>query len=116
MLKLKRKMTMAISLAAVAAMMAFNADAAGPTRTKTDYGSMAPEQAADKEIMLTPETKWVNVTDGETVRFVMGGKSFTWHFYTFPGGANFELSMIAPPGFVSQKIVVYVASSPNYRS
>lgn len=115
MLTLKRKMTMAISLAAFAAMVAFNADAAGPNGSKADYGSVASDQAADKQITLTAATKWVNVTDGETVRFVMDDKAFTWHFETFPGDTNFDFAVIAPPGFASQKIRVYVAASELYR-
>ena len=63
--------------------------------------------------MITPDTKYFNVTGGETVQFIVGGKSFTWNF----DGAEispFNLDRSAPAGMLDHKVVVYVAPNPLY--
>lgn len=63
---------------------------------------------ADRVLRIGPETKSVNVRHYETVRFLVGSKSFTWRFDTLNVGA-FELNKVAPQGiFDNQKIMVYV--------
>ncbi len=42
-------------------------------------GDPIPEFAAEKTIEILPETKWVNVTGGENIKFVIGDKSFSWY-------------------------------------
>lgn len=79
------------------------------------YGQLAPANATRKEIIVTPATKWVNVTDGETVRFVVGDQRFTWHVETYPNTTHFDLAAIAPRELDVGKVVVYVASNPLYR-
>ena len=63
--------------------------------------------------MITPETKYVNVTGGETVQFVVGGTSFVWNFDS-SSIATFNLDRTAPPGVLDHKVMVYVASNPLY--
>ena len=48
------------------------------------YGSQGDEQSYDRVITIKPEAKAVNVTSGETVKFVdaASGKSFVWRFDT----------------------------------
>jgi len=41
-------------------------------------GDPAPAAAANRTIVITPATKYVNVEGGQTVKFVVGGKTFTW--------------------------------------
>ena len=77
-------------------------------------GSPGSANSVNRTITVTPETKWVNVDDRETVRFVnaKNGQSFVWNFDI--GGAKiFELSKIAPPamqfdpqvkGFVAEQM------------
>jgi len=84
--------------------------------TAATYGGPAPANATRREIAVKPETKWVNVRDGDTVRFVADGRSFTWHFSTYPNTTHLDLAMIAPQDFPSGKVVVYVAQNQLYRN
>lgn len=66
--------------------------------------------AADREIRIGPDAKWVNVTHDETVRFVTSnGKSFTYRFDTGNAFA-IELNKVAPAGVLgNQRITAYIA-------
>lgn len=89
---------------------------AAPETPISFMGSAAPESAAvSRVIVITDANRYVNVTGGETVRFVVGNKSFTWNFET--GAAHvipFDLSRIAPAGLLNHKVTAYVAENPIY--
>jgi photosystem II stability/assembly factor-like uncharacterized protein len=36
--------------------------------------------AATRTIVVEPGTRWVNVTGGDIVKFMAGGKTFAWNF------------------------------------
>ena len=78
------------------------------------YGQPAPVSAAERTIVITPDTKYVNVTGGETVRFVVGDKSFAWNFFVARTVSNFLLNDVAPPGVLDHPVRVYVAPDPRY--
>lgn len=82
---------------------------------QSDYGSAAPASAAGKMLTITPQTKWVNVDNGETVTFVNGSKMFTWNFRTLREEQDLPLAAIAPAGFNAGNVEVYVARDPLYR-
>lgn len=109
--------TLSATLAAILLSAAVAACAAsdGPADAAT-YGRMAPANATRREIAVKPDTKWVNVRDGDTVRFVADGRSFTWHFSTYPNTTHLDLAVIAPQDFPSGKVVVYVAQNQLYRN
>jgi hypothetical protein len=79
-------------------------------------GTAVPVQSpADETIVISDTTRYVRVTGGETVRFVVGGQAFTWRFQT--GGTPlvpFDLSRIAPKGLLNHRVVAYVADDPLY--
>lgn len=77
-------------------------------------GDPAPINAATKAIVIRTDTKWVNVTGGDTVRFDAGGKSFAWTFNVARGVHSFELNRVAPPGMLDHQVVAYVAPDPRY--
>jgi hypothetical protein len=54
------------------------------------YGT-ATTAAAGRTVEITPMTKWVNVANGETVTFIQGDNTFTWHFDALPAVMNFGL-------------------------
>jgi hypothetical protein len=83
---------------------------------KSDYGSATATTNATKRIAITPGTKSVNVTDGETVEFNVDGKSFAWSFQTYPNETQFPLSKIAPEDAKVDGVRVYVARNPLYRN
>ncbi|HKB74790.1 MAG TPA: CzcE family metal-binding protein [Burkholderiales bacterium] len=66
---------------------------------------------ADRTITITDETKWVNVTHFEVVRFVSNGREFAWYFDGVAQPRPFDLAQIAPAGFVGHSVTVYVSLS-----
>ena len=76
-------------------------------------GGPMPSEEADRTIEIFPHTKWVNVTGGEIIRFVMDGKDFGWTFDAAYGPSSYDLRRIAPEGFVDRPITVYVAPDPR---
>ncbi len=80
-----------------------------------EYGSAVAPANAERHVVITASTPWVNVNNGDTVEFQSNGASFTWHFDTLHDEAAFDLSKIAPAGSVDHKVTVYVAANPLYR-
>lgn len=99
------------SILAFAAIVSSSAFAIGPTGTVADYGSPAPGVAAARTITVTPSTRWVHVVNGETVNFVVGGKSFGWHVDTYTNVNEFPLRTIVP---AADGVRVLVAPNPVY--
>jgi len=66
---------------------------------------------AGRTITITGNTRWVNVTHYEVVRFVSNGREFTWYFDGVAQPRPFGLAEIAPAGFVDHRVTVYVAPS-----
>ncbi len=78
------------------------------------FGDPAPVEAATQTIVIRPETRWVNVTGGDTVKFVVGEKSFAWIFNVARTVNSFDLSRVAPPGVLDRHVEAYVAPDPRY--
>jgi hypothetical protein len=78
------------------------------------WGDPAPVSAATRTIVITPDTRYVNVTGGEIVTFVVGDKAFAWSFNGTRYVAPFDLSMTAPPGVLDHAVIAYVAPDPRY--
>jgi hypothetical protein len=107
------------AIVAIAATAAFatsmSASAAAAPVPLSFLGSAAPATAAERTITINADTKYINVTGGTTVRFVVGDQSFTWSFQT--GGTHivpFDLGLLAPAGTLNHRVVVYVADNPLY--
>jgi hypothetical protein len=60
---------------------------------------------------LSPSTKWINVTNGETVSFIENGKKFTWDFNSYDD-VSLQLSTIAPKELGFPNVRLYVARNP----
>ncbi|MDO9420193.1 MAG: CzcE family metal-binding protein [Herminiimonas sp.] len=99
---------------AFAALMAFSMPAFSEPRFDL-LGNPAPSNAATRTIVITPETKWVNVEGGEIINFVVGDKSFGWDFFVGSTVSSFDLSRVAPPGVLNRRIEAYVSPDPKYR-
>lgn len=83
--------------------------------TRVDLlGEPAPVSGATRAIVITPATKYVNVTGGEIVKFVVGDKSFAWNFDGEEYAPAFELNLTAPAGVLDHKVIAYVAPNPLY--
>lgn len=110
---MKTLRTHLISLAIAGAFAATAPAFANHPMASPNLGTPVHDGSADRTIVLGADAKWVNVTGGETIRFVVGGKSFSWRFDTYSTSPVFELDKIAPAGMLGgQSIKVYVAADP----
>jgi len=84
--------------------------ASAATERSDFLGDVVPPSAAMRTIVITPATKYVNVTQGETVKFETGGQEFA---IGFDGTrSSFALNRLAPAGALDHDIEIYVA--PHY--
>lgn len=81
-----------------------------------DYGQPAADGSHARVLKLKPGAKHFNVTNGETVKFDVDGKCFTWTVRTFAHQGLFKLSEIAPEGVRADGVIVYVADDPLYNN
>lgn len=81
-----------------------------------DLGVQGDVDAVTREVLITAETRWVNVESGETIKFVNGaGQSLVWRFDT-GSWATGSLADFAPQLAQGRDIRVYVAENVLYRS
>lgn len=102
------------SLAFSGALLASHANAAYPSGTKADYGQAVPANTVDYTVKVNDATKWVNVNNGDTVRFDVNGKAFAWHFDIYGNEKIVKLSEIAPSGTDTGAVKIYVGPNPLY--
>jgi len=115
MLNFKRA-TIALAFAGLSSSaLLVSAHAAPPSGSAADFGTQVADNAAMRTIAINADTKWVNVTNGETVQFNVNGVSFSWHFDTYQDETSFDLVKIAPAGVMVGNVRVYVAANPLYR-
>jgi len=74
----------------------------------------SPTLSHQRTVTITPETHSINVEGGDTVRFIVGARSFAWEFEVSPNVAMFDLNQVAPPGVLTHRVAVYVARNPLY--
>ncbi|MFO1338769.1 MAG: CzcE family metal-binding protein [Burkholderiaceae bacterium] len=90
-----------VLLTSVAAQAAPRADLFGDVDTEAD---------AARTVVIQPDTRFVNVTHGEVVRFVDGDQTFA---VRFDGTANaFALNALAPAGTLDHPVTAFVAPNP----
>ena len=96
-------------LALTLSLSALSSMAATPLKL---LGDPAPAAVADRTITITPDTKYVNVEGGQTVKFDVGGKTFAWDF---DGPVtSFDLNRVAPPDLLDHMVTAYVSPNPLY--
>lgn len=107
-----------LATAALASLLSGCAGSGGPVTPRIDLLGMPviDQSAVLSTVTITPATRWVNVTSGETVRFIAGDQAFAWNFQVSPNVATFDLKQIAPPGVLARRIPVYVTPNPLYGS
>ena len=112
------KRILALTLAAMVGVPFSLSAAHAQTRASASpafvYGSPAELQQAERVVAIQPDTRWVNVAQGESVRFVIGATQFGWRF-DGRDGRSFDLQSIAPPGALSRSVMVYVERSAGHR-
>jgi hypothetical protein len=70
-------------------------------------GDPASPKTAERTITINSDTKNINVAEGETIKFVIGEKTFAWHFdgpYS-----SFKLNQVAPEGTLDHIVTAYVS-------
>lgn len=113
---MKTAITRSTLAATFALVFAAAAHAAPADQGPAAYGETAPTGAATRTIVLGDHTRYINVNDGETARFVHGDQSFTWTFDTVGRDAVTKLGKIAPAGFGDAGAKVYIAPNPLYNN
>jgi len=80
------------------------------------YGTLDTGAAANqgRTVVIDAKTRYVNVADGDTVRFESGGQSFTFTFDAWNSVNSVDLAAIAPAGVSVPKVRVYIAQNPLY--
>lgn len=101
-----------LASASITTVAATAADQAASAR-----GNPVPAEArVDQVLVITDATRVINVTGGSTVRFMVGGRAFSWNFQN--GTASvvpFDLRQIAPDAALNHAVTVYVSDNPMYR-
>jgi hypothetical protein len=91
-----------------------SAHAAPMTNSSADYGRIVDTSTVDKEVKIGTATRYVNVVNGQTVRFRVGDQTFSFTFDAWPGDQSVDLALIAPQGMVVPHARVYVAPDRRY--
>jgi Heavy-metal resistance protein CzcE len=78
------------------------------------YGQSASAAAAERTIVITPATKYVNVVGGQIVKFVAGDKEFAWNFNNASTVSSFGLNEVAPAGALDHPVRAYISPDPKY--
>jgi hypothetical protein len=91
-----------------------SAHAAPYTNSSADYGTIVSASVADREVAISASTRYVNVVDGQTIRFDVDGQVFTFAFHTWPGDQSVDLALIAPKDMAVPHVRVYIASNRTY--
>jgi len=97
---------LASSLALLGAMSAHAA-----TRPVDLLGAVVPASLATRTVQIGPTTRSVNVSYGETVRFVSEGQTFAFDFNGAADATSFDLQRVAPQGMVGHRVIAYVRPS-----
>ena len=97
---------------AMASLLASAPASAQEMRSFT-MGSPLSPASGQRTIVLNADTKWVNVAQGEAIKFVAGASEFGWRF-DGPGGRSFDLRQVAPAGSLSNPVQVYIAPAPGH--
>ena len=75
-------------------------------------GDNVPAVAASRTVVIDQNTSYVNVRQGETVKFVSNGQVFAFHF-DGSGATRLDLQRIAPPGALDHPVMVYADHTPE---
>ena len=97
------------SLVVAAAGLLFGIAAVAAADVPLDLlGQPAVPEQAQRTVVITPATRYVNVTEGDVVRFIANGKIFAF-FFDSRAASSFALNRVAPPGVLDHTVTVYVA-------
>ena len=118
MFTLKQKGKIAALAACCMLSLAAPARAESDSQYRSQFGTYVDGGRYDREIVVAANVRWINVTSGQVIRFVIpdtagASATFTWYFDTW-GGRTADLSRLAPAGMVHRPIKVYIGDDPRY--
>jgi hypothetical protein len=102
------------ALLIVGTVLATRACAMDISESEPQNGSARSDAAPERTIVVEPNTKYINVANGETVKITAGAQNFNWSVNTGPNVQTVELKEIAPPQFPADGIRVYVSRGRGY--
>lgn len=105
------KVNLLSCVAAAASIASMGAQARDPNPEL--LGEVVPVAQAERTITITPSTRWVNVTKGETVRFVDEDREFAVHFER--SADSFDLNALAPTGSLDHRVRAYLSPGSEDR-
>lgn len=85
---------------------------ASPQSSNSLLGEAVPLSAAKRTIRIDARTRYVNVTEHETIKFESNGSAFAIYFRGALYG--FDLNRLAPPNALDHKVTVWIAPDPLY--
>lgn len=90
----------------------------GASQYASQFGAPVDGGRYDREVVVSANTRWVNVVSGQVIHFVVADAAgatadFTWSFDTW-GGRVADLSRLAPAGMVQRPIKVYIDKDLRY--
>ncbi|MBD8531654.1 MULTISPECIES: CzcE family metal-binding protein [unclassified Massilia] len=88
----------------------------GPHEEMSKLGMTAPIAAATRTVTIAPQTRYVNVNQGDIVKFEVDGKAFAWQFDTERPQGWLDLSLFAPKGTNTHAVQVFVGPNPLYQN
>jgi hypothetical protein len=74
----------------------------------SEFGEAITPVDGARTIAIKPDTTWVEVRDGEIVKFMMNGQTFAWHFNGINTLSEIDLNKIAPNGTLDHLVKVYI--------
>lgn len=77
------------------------------------FGNAVPVSGKQRTIELQPGTRYLNIEQGQTLKFIVQGKAFAWNFDTF-GTPVFNLAEIAPKDVDVGNVKVYISPDRTY--
>ena len=95
------------TLKSLSLALAFTAAAAGAAHAAGSTGRV---------IEVTPQTRWINVTQGEIVTLKVGDKAVPLQVNTYPNVQAVPLSKLAPEAAVARTVTVYIAPGQGYQA
>ena len=116
MFKVRKHVVLAMFGASIAFSLLAGCASAGPANL--DLGTLAEGRSYDRKVLIGMNTKYVNVDDGEVIRFVVhepdgADKSFTWRFDAARETVG-DLDKLAPTGVLGRPVKVYIGPNPRY--
>jgi hypothetical protein len=102
-MKMKR---LSLAFATIALLLSACAEMPIPTDI---LGAAVPPDAASRTITIGPQTRYVNVAYGDTVRFVVDGHAFGYKFDGAWEVTSFDLRQVAPAGLLDHRVEAYIA-------